>query len=143
MNFDDEQLLVQKAAFERDLPSENEHGNFCEKASFECTDCLFTGCLFTGCLFTRCLFTGCLLTACLFTDWLFTDCMFDGCHFPRCLFIGCLLPRSFPNSHISFQNPQGSFLDFKEPSLLGCFAGIIKMRCSKMINSERKMKNDI
>ena len=45
MNFDDEQLLVQKAAFLRDLPSENEHGNFCEKASFECTDCLFTGCL--------------------------------------------------------------------------------------------------
>ena len=40
MKFDDERLLVQKAAFLRDPPSENEHGNFCEKASFECTDCL-------------------------------------------------------------------------------------------------------
>ena len=54
MKFDDERLLVQKAAFLRDLPSENEHGNFCEKASFECTDCLFTGCLFPGCLFIGC-----------------------------------------------------------------------------------------
>ena len=68
MNFDDEQLLVQKAAFE----SENEHGNFCEKASFKCTDCLFT-----GCVFTRCLFTGCLLhrlpvrrTGCLFASYI-------------------------------------------------------------------------
>ena len=97
MKFEDERLLVQKAAFLRDPPNENEHGNFCEKASFECTDCLFTGCLFTGCLFTRCLFTGCLFTSCLFTSCLFvepvacspvTSC--TGCLFSSYLFISCL-----------------------------------------------------
>ena len=92
MNFDDEQLLVQKAAFERDLPSENEHGNFCEKASFECTDCLFTGCLFTGCLFTRCWFRSCLFTSCLFVEPVACSPVTSGtgCLFSSYLFISCL-----------------------------------------------------
>ena len=88
MNFDDKQLLVQKAAFE----SENEHGNFCEKVSFECTDCLFTGCVFTRCLFTGCWFTSCLFTSCLFVEPVACSPVTSGtgCLFSSYLFISCL-----------------------------------------------------
>ena len=49
----------------------------------------------------------------------FTGCLFAGCPFPNCL----LTPRR--SSTFKFENLQGSFPEFKEPSLLGCFAGII------------------
>ena len=48
-----------------------------------------------------------------------TGCLFTGCPFPDCL----LTPNR--NSPFRFENLQGSFPEFMEPSLLGCFAGII------------------
>ena len=53
------------------------------------------------------------------TGCLFTGCLFTGCPFPDCL----LTPNR--NSPFRFENLQGSFPEFMEPSLLGCFAGII------------------
>ena len=79
MNSDDEQWLVQKAVFERDLPCEN-------------NVCLFTGCLFPRCLFTGCWFRSCLFTSCLFVEPVacspVTSC--TGCFFSSYLFISCL-----------------------------------------------------
>ena len=54
-------------------------------------------------------------------------CSTVACSPVACSSVACCPVRSrIPTgSVIAFQNPQGSFLDFKEPSLLGCFAGII------------------